>query len=438
MMKIAICAVMLTVASANALVTEIVRKWTWIHSKSSGDYLQFEWKNLPGGLEPVIDSVKAVGYQVSSGYAGTVVKVVARAWCRSVAIPEAVGAKVKIAQSMKRISLDPMIDPPLPNEYTVTLDSIDACIDGNCLGKTPVAKVENDPSGPLICITRACITEANPDTARKNLVSALASSKWAAILDASIIKTLVAPNWWTNTTGAESYSEVVAPMVSNAGNWIALDKSVLGVATAIKVGANDPSYYEIPTGKVEYVYNRVASPLNKIAIQPAARIFLDTLLKTGPELWLTGSVQRACFKLPYDSLMNENAWLVLADSAGGVSYSMQFDAMCGVRNKAWKVVGDSLWVTAKDKISLSELMRTVGVQRRIVDGAVARIALGGSFLELSEASDVRLLSADGRILSSHRLPAGRHELSSIPAGGVAFASVRSIATGAVQVLPLVR
>jgi|GEM_PF-4952574 len=437
-MKIAICAVMLTVASANALVTENVRKWTWIHSKSSGDYLQFEWKNLPGGQEPMIDSVKVVGYQVSSGYAGTVVKVVARAWCRSVAIPEADGAKVKIAQSMKKISLDPMIDPPLPNEYAVTLDSIDACIDGNCLGKAPVAKVENDPSGAMICPALACVVESNPDTARKNLAAALAASKWAAILDASIIKTLVAPSWWRNTTGAESYGEVVAPMASNAGNWIALDKSVLGVATAIKVGTNDPSTYEIPTGKVDYVYNRVASPLSKVAVLPYARIFQDTLLKTGPELWLTGSVQRACFKLPYDSTMALNAWLVLADSAGGVANSMQFNTNCGVRKNAWKVVGDSLWVTEKDKISLLELMRTVGVQRRTVDGAVARIALGGSFLELSEASDVRLLSADGRILSSRRLSAGRHELSSMPAGGVAFASVRSVSTGAVRTLSFVR
>jgi hypothetical protein len=348
--------------------------------------------------------------------------------------------KIRTTQTTKIISLVPIIDPPLPPGALMpppVLDTLRACFNGIC-ATTNYLVVDNKPSDQQNCIALACVVESNPDTARKNLVAALAASKWAAILDASIIKTLVAPSWWTNTTGAESYSEVVAPMASNAGNWIALDKSVLGVATAIKVGANDPATYEIPTGKVEYVYNRVASPLSKIAVLPHARIFLDTLLKTGPELWLTGSVQRACFKLPYDSTMALNAWLVLADSAGGVANSMQFNTNCGVRKSAWKVVGDSLWVTDKDKISLSELMRTVGVQRRTVDGAVARIALGGSFLELSEASDVRLLSAGGRILSSRRLSAGRHELSSMPAGGVAFASVRSVSTGAVRTLSFVR
>jgi len=437
-MKTTLCAAMLVVASANALVTETVRKWTWIHSRSSGDYLQFEWRNLSGGLEPVIDSVKVVGYQLSSGYAGTVAKVEARAWCRLATIAEADGAKVKIAQTTRKISLDPMIDPLPVGGYSLALDSIDVCVEGAC-GKVAVAKVNNAPSSQLVCPALACFTESNPDTARKNLEKAIGASKWAAVLDASVVNTLVAPSWWTNTTGSESYAELVTPMVSNAGNWIALDKSVLGVSTAIKVAPTDPPIYEVPTGKADYVYNRLANPLSKIAVQSWARIFQDTLLKTGPELWLTGSVQRTCFRLPYDSAMALNAWLVLADSAGGVASSMQFNTNCGARKNAWKVMGDSVWVTSTDKVSLSELLRTVGV-RGVADRryGAAPLVSGGSALLLSETSDVRLFSSQGRILSSRRLDAGRHELSSLPTGGVAFASVRSVATGAFRILAVVR
>jgi hypothetical protein len=439
-LKFALYALVSMFASANALVAETAQKWTWIHTKSSGDFLQFERRNLPGGWEPVIDSVKVVGYQLSSGFGGgSVVKLDVRAWCRSVSIPETEGAKVRVGQVLKKIGLDPMIDPPLPGGYSVAFDSIDVCLDAGC-GKVPVAKVANVPSAQLICIAMVCLTEADPEVARKQLVQAITSAKWAAVLDASIVNTLVAPNWWQKTTGAESYTEVVVPMVSNADNWLAIDKVMLGVSSVIKVGPKDPTIYEVPTGKIDYVYNRSANPVSKIAVQPWARIFQDSLRKTGPELWLTGSAQRNCMRLAYDSLLGRNAWLVLADSAGGVPNSLQFDALCGRRNRAWKVVGDSLWVTSTDKVSLSELLRTVGVDRRSARVASARIGHGASgiVLDLSEPSLVQVVSSSGQFLSSARMSAGRHELSVPGTGGVRFARVRSLASGATTILPLAR
>ena len=416
----------LALASTTIAVEPVSIKanWAWIHS-ASANYLQLEAYDLPGGIEPLIDSVRVEATGGKSARANV------RVFWKTGAIPAIdPGADVRRAQILRRV-----------DDGVLTLDSVFSCPSGVCEPVGALPRVENVPPQNLICTTLPC-SAMDSATALANLESAIEHAGWAGILDPGMISTLVKPEWWARTDGTENLVEVVAPLRSNANNWIDLDRVQMGLARSIKTKVVETGTYEVFTGKVDYVYNRLSIPTGNSLIPVASRLFIGDLLKSGPELHLSGSTQRVCERLAFDSLMGKNAWLVAAagSSRPEIGAAMAYNTACFRRVSAWKVVADTVWLTDKVKVQLSEVMKTVSVTVAPARGSGAQLLQGPGrvMLDLPQESDLSLTTMDGRLVSKVRLGSGIHPLGLESERGLLLLRVKAVRTGELSVVRVFR
>lgn len=100
---------------------------------------------------------------------------------------------------------------------------------------------------------------------RNRLVAELAAAwntaRFGAVLQPSEIMPLVHVSPWSQTSGKENLSGIVVPMEGNRANWIDVQTQRFQGKRTLPTYESATPYvsdvYELPTGFVRYVYNRI-------------------------------------------------------------------------------------------------------------------------------------------------------------------------------------
>jgi len=422
-------------------------------------YLQMEVDDLSGTEVPKIDSVK-VEYSGQIVEANSLALATAnlRVWWSFRQVAAATPA-VRVAQITR--ALPESKNAPAWGSSSVRALRIETLF-CNQSGWTESVKVVAPPhvhntgvAQRMMCARDyMCIAEDSIQR-RNRLVSEFAAAwktaRFGAILDPSQILTLVYVSPWNQTSGMEDLSGIVAPMAGDRANWIDVRtqrfdvRAILPTMESIKAPA---AVYDLPTGFVRYIYNRIASPELKILETSEAKQ-VDSVLKIGPTLRVEGSSRPYECDLPQiDSTMDDNSWLVLASSGDDTDVRKSMAPAirgCGLigRTSAWKVVGDTVWLefTPFRIDELVALVQSTSVSPRPAGSGLSTARVSGTergvSIDLPAPADVSITNLAGReVASSRRLAAGRHELSIGSTRGVVL--VRIGGSGQAKTISVVR
>jgi hypothetical protein len=191
-----------------------------------------------------------------------------------------------------------------------------------------------------------------------------------------------------------------------------------------------PRSLDYKTGPAQYVYNRTNTPNMKILEDQGIRVVSDTLVKFGKSLYLQRSSTRGCGFPTNDSLAGRDSWFVVPDSTGSADAIEQalLPVMCGLRNSAWRMSGDTVWLgKTKWPILLQDLLGTSSIQDKLLGSALGETPkLVGARLELPWNATVVARDLSGRRLgASSALSAGSHELNLAGHRGAFALEIRS-------------
>jgi len=408
-------------------------------------YLQMEVRGFNDGYAPQIDSVKLTPTDSLDDAGGLVRRVGNLHVWWSVRETGDSGFHSHTVQILKAL-------PFAPTSSTSAFEGVHALRINTLFNHEPdfatparvtdIPHIDNSNTTPRILYANSMVCiDYELLSSKERLVQEFASlwsaKRFHAILAPATIIPYVYVSPWKQTTGTEDLPGIATPMVTNRGNWVDVQtqrftaSNVPGdtsgrasfSAEFIPIVKVDP-VYELPTGFVRYVYNKVHNPDTKILETPGPwRI--DSLYKIGPTLEVSGSTRDLeNGDVPWvDSLMGTSSWLVLADSSlvSSVDSAMRpYFNPCGgrPRRSAWKIEGKTVWLDRSTSIDLAELLALAtptGVAHRdaALDGSLAKITRrsGGITIGLAKATTIRITNASGRVLRDRlELPAGSHAI----------------------------
>ena len=431
----------------------------------SGTYLQMDVQGLSGTEEPRIDTIQIRLKKETTLSDGGLQQAKASLMVFWSKVPLTVNAPEAItsAQVIKKIELPAVPSCPTCDDTLKALrvDTISfAMYTSSALQRQfdppHVDDISLTPRDYCVILygLPACRTEKDGCKAElvQRFVNAWKAKAFAAILEPSATATFVYASPWSRTTGKEEIPGVATSRPGNASNWIDVSRAQFATRSILKPPQTPAPGQEltllpmwsIPDGAVRYVYNRSASPDEKILEDGDHRVF-GSLLKIGSTLDASRQARpRGCLPPIVDTSLGSSSWLVLADSASESALEsalLPTDFPFGPdRESAWRISGDTVWLDGATTIRLPDLLAAAHVSSHATAaGAFERCRLvrtpDGIALDLDRASEVRAIAADGRILSAWaRHPAGRTALSA--SRGVAFVQIR--AAGLATTIPVLR
>ena len=307
---------------------------------------------------------------------------------------------------------------------------------------TKIGRVEN-PAPPTMCPMVKC---AAPDSAAafKTVQTRLAASSFVAAFSPYYLESFAPVSPWSKTAGQENFPDVAVPLPGNAGNWIdpdfvdlAMDSLVSGkltspcttgdVCVAMVVNPN----VRILTGPVQYFYQQPTDPFRSDTSGRDNAFVLDTVLKMGSRLHLSGFIGHPCGRTEVDSqVIKETRWLVASNASLGDSLkaAFQIPGYCSMaRPGAWPLRDGKVEVTSGAWVSLSDLIGVSGVASANATARIASVRRVGQSanLTLSAPACIRAIDISGReVMPFTSFAAGRHSLR-LPGRGMLFVQVRS-------------
>jgi len=395
-------------------------------------YLQMEIDSLTDNRVPQIDSVKVEYSGAVTDVNGLGVAVAnLRVWWSFQWVTATTPALrvVQITQGLPESKNAPLSGTTKVRALRVdTIYSWESGYQGPVKTARP-AHVHHSSSVHFMCtIDYMCLAEDS--TQRRNrlvsdFVATWKRSRFGAVLNPLVFMPFVYVSPWSQTTGKEDLTGIAVPMAGNRANWIDVRTQKLAVERnllATESVGSTIAVYDIPTGFVRYVYNRIQSPELEVVEDGGSRR-IDSLLKIGRTLSIQGSSRPYECDIPQiDSTMDDNSWLVLAtssedsDVAKSLAPAIRACGMIG-RTSAWKASGDTVWLEGVP-FSITELValaRSTSVAPRAVRGegiaARAMSSANGISLDLPASATVAITNLSGQILSTSRIfGAGRHEI----------------------------
>lgn len=439
-------AIGLAMASASNALSPIERKTARFAILNLPDsaYLQMEVEGFNGGYAPSIDSLKFT----PSGDIDVETDLIRRlgnlhVWW-SVRETGDTGIPSHIVQITKALPFAPVADAGVPEKvHALRLDTLfnhePYFVSPSVVLDVPHIDNSNTLPRVLRIFNYVCLFEEPADRKARlirEFVELWNAKRFHAILEPVTIVPFVYVSPWSLTTGTEDLPGIATPMKANRGNWVAVQTQMFNASEVpgdtshwatfsaefipiVKVDIR----YDLPTGFVRYVYNKVHNPDTDIREIPGPWR-LDSLYKIGPTLEVSGSTRSQTGEVPgIDSLMGAASWLVLTDTSlvSSVDSAMRpIFAGCGgrERKRAWKLDGTTVWLDQDTKIELADLVSqavATGVSPREANqhASLARISArtGGIQVDLSEPASIRITSASGRVLRDRlELAAGSHAI----------------------------
>jgi hypothetical protein len=436
---------LLLIVSALAFADPRIENAVAIHT-TTRDYLEFDIAPWSCGLQtPMVElelrrpHVVAVHWKVLSMVDDTICPIPPVRLDMLLAFPDSSGGP------KGALDIDTVLDSPGFYIADLPVDSAHHGVAGvGFPGErilTPIAKVRNPPD-PVMCPMVRC---AAPDSvqALQGVLARIRSSSLVGAFSQVHRESLVAVSPWTQTTGAEDFPEVVAPLGGNAHNWIdravvplALDSLVTGGVPPINCGNGvcfypPPTSVDLPIGPVRYVYQQPTDPFRGIAEGTDELFQVDSVMKVGPGLLLSGFVQRRCGVPLVDSeLSQESRWLVASDgsTADSLEASFRLPGFCEFsRPGAWPLRDGRVEIAHGIWISLQELLPTTAIGLRPGKSAEPSLVRAGVALELELPAPavVRAVDLSGReVLPAVEFASGRHALHLPASRSLMFVQVR--------------
>lgn len=392
------------------------------------DYLQTEFSGLPTGMGVRIDSVSLHTIDSTHGDLRANLEV---HWRWAASGRDTMYSAARRMQFIQALDVPYASAQPYATRAVLSVDTIWTCQNGQCMIAPAPRTVRNYESRTIVCAI-ACIFQ---DSAKLATMARdrILNSGIALVLRPSQASSSVSPFGWTATTGEEEFRSLCARLPGNLGNWAARDLARFDVTPVAYTSASKPFLprsLEYPEGPAQYAYNRTASPNLKILETQDVRVVNDTLVKFGKSLYLTGNTRVLCGRAIDDTDAVMNSWLVVPDSAAPEFIERALSpAMCGLRNSAWRMSGDTVWLGKTQwPIRLQELLATSSLRDldRTV-GAVKTPMLFGSRLELPWNASVVVRDLSGRRFAKFsELSAGSHSLDLAGQRGAFLVEVRSL------------
>jgi hypothetical protein len=384
---------------------------------ASGRFVQLDIAPLPDGWAPAIDSV-------------SVVSNTARVSWHLAASDTASGAP----------RANVMV--PIP-EGNLPVDSVEDRTRGQFLAVS--GQVRNPEA--IYCLMVKCGV-VDSATAFAAAVERLKSSSLVATFSPRVIyyESFVAVSPWKSASGTESISSVVQPLAGNAGNWIDLETVTLGADSFVVGNPNicsGPSICtkmyrlveaDIPVGPVSYWYQQATDPFRGDTADLGRSYVVDSILKMGPSLHLSGTWRQQCYAPAVDSsLYTETQWLVASNGDGADSIVAAFRAgsLCsGTRLGAWPVRDGKVVISGTYAVPLEDLLGaafpSAFAAPRSTDRGIGLHRSGNVLeLELARSTEVRIVDLRGaEIAPSRILPAGTSRLLLPTRHGTTFLMLR--------------
>ena len=420
-----LASLLLLASSALAMAPHLENAVT-IHT-SARDYLEFDIAGVSPCRNPMVYGLSLVGAKTATVH-----------WT----FPGIVVDTICAEKTTRANVIVPFPDSVGGSHGAVVLDTLRS--NGNEL-VTTIGRVQN-PALPTMCPMVKCIME-DSTAALQKVLDRIKSATFVATFAPYYVESFVAISPWSKTTGQENLPEVTAPLAGNVGNWIDVETVRLSMDSLIAGSYSNPCLphagiacpdllvlpmVTLPTGPVQYVYQQAADPFKGDSIGTGNPFVIDTVVKIGSRLHLSGYVNRSCGHPLVDSqLIQATRWLVASNSDNVDSLISTFHSPSNLcsnsRLGAWPISGGKVEITNGIWVSLKFLQGPTGLLPRAprsVDASIHRVGQAAS-LNLTASSYVRAVDISGReLLPLTAFAPGKHSLT-LPSRGMLFVQVRS-------------